>query len=59
MLAQTKYRKSQLLEMLLAVERAILAYNISGLPGLRVAVERTIGVAVLHNQRFEQSPQVD
>lgn len=34
-----------LLEMLRAVERALLAYDVSGLPGLRAAVERTTGAA--------------
>jgi transcription termination factor NusB len=46
-----------LLEMLRAVERALLAYDISGLPGLRVTVERTIGVVILHSQRFEKSKE--
>ena len=47
--------KQLLLEMLREVEGALLAYNVSGLAGLRRAIERTLGVVVLHQQLFEQS----
>jgi hypothetical protein len=47
--------KQILLEMLREVEGAILAYAISGLAGVRRAVERTLGVVVLHQKTIEQS----
>jgi hypothetical protein len=40
--------KQLLLEMLRDVEKALLAYHVSGLAGLRVALERTVGAVVLH-----------
>lgn len=47
--------KQLLLEMLREVEGALFAYAISGLAGVRRAVERTLGVAVLHQKTLEQS----
>jgi hypothetical protein len=47
--------KRLLLEMLREVEGALLAYHVSGLTGLRRAVERTLGAVVLHHGLFEQS----
>ena len=47
--------KQLLLEMLREVEGALLAYKVSGLAGLRRAVERTLGAVKLHQQLFEQS----
>lgn len=47
--------KQLLLEMLREVEGALLAYAISGLAGVRRAVERTFGVAVLHRNTLERS----
>lgn len=44
-----------LLEMLREVERALLTYEISGLAGLRRAVERTLGAAFLHKGILGQS----
>jgi len=42
-------------DMLRDVERALLAYEISGLAGLRRAVERTFGATVLNQQELEPS----
>jgi hypothetical protein len=47
--------KQLLLEMLREVEGSLLAYAISGLAGVRHAVERTLGVAVLHQKTLKQS----
>jgi hypothetical protein len=47
--------KQLLLEMLREVEGALLAYKISGLAGLRRAVERTLGAVVLHHELLEKS----
>jgi|JI10StandDraft_1071094.scaffolds.fasta_scaffold901342_1 hypothetical protein len=44
-----------LLDMLRDVERALLAYEISGLSGLRRAVERTVGAAILNQRELEPS----
>jgi hypothetical protein len=40
--------KELLAELLQEVERAIVSYRISGLPGLRRAVERSVGAMVVH-----------
>ena len=44
-----------LLEMLRDVEQALVTYEISGLAGLRRAVEGTLGAAFLHTATLEQS----
>lgn len=47
--------KQLLLEILREVEGALLAYAISGLAGVRRAMERTLGVVLLYRKTFEQS----
>jgi hypothetical protein len=51
--------KQLLLEALRVVERALLAYDVSGLPGLRAAIERTIGIGHAHFDRFDKSREPD
>jgi hypothetical protein len=51
--------KQLLLEMLRGVERALLAYEVSGLYGLRIAVERSIGSTMLHYDSLMKSKRGD
>jgi hypothetical protein len=46
--------KQLLIEILREAERAVLEYQISGVAGLRRAVERLIGMYALHEQRFKK-----
>jgi hypothetical protein len=51
--------KEVLLEMLREVERALQLYHISGIAGLRRAVERTLGAMTIHGRLIDRSRDHD